>query len=100
MGGQIDQRLLDHLDQLQDDDIGNAVVVFKVEQAPSTNSEVTAQAMLDDATKAIGAAPTEVRVMPLLGAMYVAGPKLLLKQVLSDERVTAASIGTEDLPKD
>lgn len=95
MGGQIDQRLLEHLDRLQDHEIGQAVIAFDVDKGPGVDSEVTARAMLDQACKVIGANPTNVRVMPRLGVMYVAGPSALLKQLLADERVSAASLGGE-----
>jgi hypothetical protein len=93
MKDRIDQGLLTHLDGLGDDEIGDAVVMFSLDEKSLTDAEATARAMLDRASNTTGTAPASVRVLPRLGAMHVSGSGEFLKRLLEDERVYAASRG-------
>lgn len=93
MKDRIDPGLLDHLEGLGDHEIGDVVVMFNINDDPAVDAETTAQAMLDRASGTTGAAAASVRILPLLGAMYVTGSAEFLKQLLTDEQVCAASRG-------
>ena len=48
--------------------------------------------MLDRASEASGEAPRSFRILPSLGVLHVSGKTTLMKQLLADARVCAASL--------
>ena len=87
MKDRIDPGLRTHLDDLQSNELCEAVVSFSTDQGADT----VAKAILDRATSTTGVAPESVRLMPLLGVMHVSASSQFLKTLLEDERVSAAS---------
>jgi hypothetical protein len=93
MNDRIDTRLLKQLDSLQDHEVVNAVIAFQ--PGSPSDAEAMARAIVQEASRIAGAAPTQLHIQPRLATMFVSAPCCLVRQLIADGRVSAASADGE-----